>query len=112
MIKNIPVHWLSKEARFRIIDLLLSTRTLSKLAEELEVSRSVIKKYVKRETHPSDSVMEKVFQIAQPYEEEGLVKIAINDLVEAIEMLSKSLEEKSYRDYLKTKLSEVLSKIG
>jgi len=110
--KMMPVHWLSKEARFKIIDVMLSTRTVNGLAAELGVSRSAVRKYVNRETHPSDEVMERVFQVCKPYEEDEITRIVIEDLVEAIRMLASSLENSKHREYLVEKLKGVLSSLG
>ncbi len=111
MAKIVPVHWLSKEARFRIIDVMLSTRTANSLAEELGITRTAIRKYISREMHPSDEVMEKIFMIAAPYEEDRLLSIAVEDLVEALKRLYESLKDTKYRDYLRDKLREVLESI-
>lgn len=104
---NLPIHWLSKEARFRIIETLLSTRTVKSLAEELGVSRNAIKKYISRETHPSDETIARVFEIIAPYEKEAVVKIVIDDLIEAIKKLITSLDSDKYREYFLNKLGEI-----
>jgi len=109
--KYLPVHWLSKEARYRIIDVLLSTRTIKSLATELGITRNAVRKYISRETHPSDEVMEKVFEIIAPYEEERLIKLVIDDIVEALKTLVNGLDEEQYRVYLREKLREVLGKL-
>jgi len=110
-LSKIPVHWLSKEARYRVIEILLSTRTTESLAKELEVSRSTIRKYMARLTHPSDEIMERAFSICKPYEEDAVMKIVIDDLVEAVKKLAESLEKDSLREYLLKKLKEVLTNI-
>uniref|UniRef100_A0A7C4NLU0 XRE family transcriptional regulator n=1 Tax=Staphylothermus marinus TaxID=2280 RepID=A0A7C4NLU0_STAMA len=115
MIKNrIPVHWLSKEARYRIIDRLLSTRSVKELAEELGLSRNAIRKYINRETHPSDEVMERVFTILRDYEIEAIVSIVVDDLLKAFEMLLSALNESSdkYRKIIVDKFKEAYGKIG
>ena len=109
--RDIPVHWLSKEARFRIIDVLLSTRTVKNLAEELKISRAAIRKYVSRETHPSDDIMARIFEIIAPYEEDRLARIVVDDLVEAIKRLNNSLEREEHKSYLMNKLKEVLKEL-
>jgi predicted transcriptional regulator len=109
---GVPVHWLSKEARYKIIDVLLSTRTVHSLADELGVSRTTIRKYINREMHPSDEVMARVFQIYAPYEEERILKIAIDDLVEAIRMLAESIDREELRKYMLEKLRGVIGEIG
>jgi transcriptional regulator with XRE-family HTH domain len=105
---SLPVHWLSKDARFRIIDLLLSTRSIRQLAEELGVSTTAIRKYLNRKTHPSDETLVKAINIMAPYEEERLIRIIIDDLVEAIKRLYGSLNKDVYKKYLVRKLREVI----
>jgi len=110
-LPKIPVHWLSKEARYRIIEILLSTRTSESLAKELDISRSTIRKYMARLTHPSDETMERVFAICKPYEEDAVMKIVIDDLVEAVRKLAESLDKDNHREYLLKRLKEVLNSI-
>jgi transcriptional regulator with XRE-family HTH domain len=105
---SFPVHWLSKNARFKIIDLLLSTRSIRQLAEELGVSTTAIRKYLSRRTHPSDETLVKAINIMAPYEEERLIRIIIDDLVEAIKRLYGSLNKDVYRKYLVRRLREVI----
>ncbi len=111
MSRVMPVHWLSKDARYRIIDVMLSTRTTNSLAEELGVSRTTIRKYVNRETHPSDEVMARIFQICAPYEEDQIIRIAVDDLIEAIRRLGESLDKSDYKKYLLKKLEEVIKEL-
>lgn len=108
MSAELPVHWLSKEARFKIVDALLSSRTAKSLAEELGVSRSAIVKYVDRETHPSDRVIAKAIEIAAPYERDVIIRIVIDDLVEALKKLNDSLDRERYRKYLLSRIEEAV----
>ncbi len=109
---KLPVHWLSKDARYKIIDIMLSTRSIRQLAEELGVSSTAIRKYISRKTHPSDETMYRVLETMAPYEEERLITIMIDDIIEAVKRLYTSLEKEEYRKYLLTKLKEVLKEIG
>uniref|UniRef100_A0A7C4HA41 Helix-turn-helix domain-containing protein n=1 Tax=Staphylothermus marinus TaxID=2280 RepID=A0A7C4HA41_STAMA len=104
---DLPVHWLSKDARFRIIETLLSTRTVKSLASELGVSRSAIKKYINRVTHPSDETISRVFEILAPYEKEAVIKIVIDDLIEAIKKLINNLDNENHREYFLQKIREI-----
>jgi len=104
---GIPVHWLSKDARFRIIETLISTRSLTDLAKELGVTSTAIRKYMKRETHPSDEVILKALSILAPYEEEKVYSIIISDLVSALRLLYKMLDEK-YREKVRKLIEEVI----
>jgi len=105
------VHWLSKDARFRIVDVMLSTRTANSLARELGISRTAVRKYINRETHPSDEVMSRLFEICAPYEEERLIKIVIDDFVEAIKKLRESLDKEEYIEYLRERIREVIEPV-
>lgn len=111
---KIPVHWLSKEARFQIIDYLLATRSVKELANELGVSRTAIRKFINRETHPSDGVMERVFGILKNYEFETVMSIVVEDLLKALEMLISVVDETSdeRKGIILGKLREVCLKIG
>jgi len=111
LIKQLPVHWLSKDARYRIVDLLLSTRSVRQLAMELGVSPTAIRKYINRVTHPSDETMKKILEIVAPYEEEKVVKIITDDMIEAIYLLSRSLEDTRYKKYLYSRLKEIIGEI-
>lgn len=108
---NFPIHWLSKEARFKIIDLLLSTRSIRQLAEELGISTTAVRKYINRKTHPSDNTVERALEIMAPYEEEKLVKIIIDDLAEALKRLYESIDKRVYKEYLLNKLREAVKEI-
>ncbi len=111
MKEMIPVHWLSKEARRRIIDIMLSTRSIHQLAEEIGISPTAIRKYINRTTHPSDDTMYRIFGILAPYEEEQIMRIVIDDLVDALNHLAKSINDDRQKKYLINKLKEVLARI-
>ncbi len=81
------VHRLSKKARRRILDVMLSRRPLRELAEILEVTPAAIAKYKSGATHPSDEVLIRLFENASDSEVEELVEIAIDDLIEALDSL-------------------------
>jgi predicted transcriptional regulator len=102
-----PVHWVSKEARYRIIDLMLSTRSIIELARVLGVSPTAVRKYVKRISHPSDVVLAKAINAAEIYERESIIKIVIDDLIEALSRLYKSVDDRQ-REVIKSKLSKTL----
>lgn len=111
--EGLPIHWLSKEARFRIIELMSNTRSIKELAEQLEVSRTMIRKYLSRKTHPSDLVLEKALNHVAEYEKEAIVKIVIDDIVNAVELLRNTIvDNERCVEYLKYRLNEVLKRIG
>ena len=81
------VHRLSKKARRRILDVMLSRRPLRELAEILEVTPAAIAKYKSGATHPSDEVLIRLFENADSNEVEELVRIALEDLMVALDSL-------------------------
>lgn len=104
---DLPVHWISKEARYRIIELMLTTRSTTELSRVLGVSPTAIRKYIKRQSHPSDEVLYEAIRNASMYEKDAIISIVIDDLVEAINRLYRSIDEK-YREELRRKLHGVL----
>ncbi|MEZ0393516.1 MAG: helix-turn-helix transcriptional regulator [Desulfurococcaceae archaeon] len=103
-IEGAPVHWLSKEARRRIIELMLSSRSVSELSALLGVSRTAIRKYVSGETHPSDEVMARALGALAPYEAEAALRIMMEDLAGALERLHEVLP-----DNLKAELRKIVT---
>ncbi len=109
---TIPVHWLSKEARRRVIEIMLSTRSIHQLAQELGISPTAVRKYLEGRTHPSDQTMIKAFEILAPYEKEQVYRVVIDDLTDALNFLLRNLDEESQVGYLEKRIREVLEKIG
>ncbi|MGC8982287.1 MAG: helix-turn-helix domain-containing protein [Desulfurococcaceae archaeon] len=104
--KEFPVQWISKEARYRIIELLLSTRSVTELSRILGVSPTAIRKYIKRASYPSDNVLARVFESLASYERDAIIEIVVNDLITAISMLYNAVEDK-HKELIKSKLREV-----
>jgi len=102
-----PVHWISKEARYKLVELMLSTRSLTELAKALGVTPTAVRKYVKRTAHPSDEILVKALEALAPYERDSAMSIIINDLVGAIKALYESVEEK-YKAEIRSKLAEIV----
>ncbi len=103
------VYWLSKEARYKIIDLMLTTRSMKQLARELGITPPAISKYLSRQTHPSDKTMAKALSAASPYEREKILEIIIEDILNAIEVLFRNLEEyDELREYFRKRLEEIM----
>jgi len=102
-----PVHWISKEARYKLIELMLNTRSLTELAKTLGVTPTAVRKYIKRSAHPSDEVLLKAIEALAPYEKDVAMSIIISDLVGAIKALYESVEDK-YKAEIKSKLAEIV----
>ncbi|BFI74037.1 transcriptional regulator [Sulfurisphaera ohwakuensis] len=84
------IHNLSKDARERIISLLLEKRSKKELAEELGISPSAITKFLNGLTHPSDETIERAIEIADEEEKERIYEIIIEDIVESLEEFIKN----------------------
>jgi len=102
-----PAQWVSKEARYKIIELMLSTRSLTELSKALGVTPTAVRKYIKRSAHPSDEVLLKAIEALAPYEKDTAMSIIISDLVEAIKALYESVDEK-YKNEIRSRLAEII----
>ncbi|MEL9999938.1 MAG: helix-turn-helix domain-containing protein [Desulfurococcaceae archaeon] len=103
---DFPVHWVSKDARYKIVEFMLSTRSITELARILGISPTAVRKYVKRLSHPSDEILTRAIEQAAPYEKDTVIAIIIDDLVEALKKLYNSVDERHRRE-LKEKLSSL-----
>jgi len=79
------IHNLSKEAREKIIEILLEKRSKKELAEELGISPSAITKFLNGMTHPSDETIERALEIADEEEKERIYEIIVEDIIESLE---------------------------
>ena len=79
------IHNLSKEAREKIIEILLEKRSKKELAEELGITPSAITKFLSGMTHPSDETIERALEIADEEEKERIYEIIVEDIVESLE---------------------------
>ncbi|MCE4602819.1 MAG: helix-turn-helix domain-containing protein [Desulfurococcales archaeon] len=79
------LHNLSKDARRRIIEVMLSSRSQRSLAEELGITPAAVNKYLTGKTHPSDRVMERILEIASGEEVLEISKIIAEDLAKSME---------------------------
>lgn len=104
---SLPIHWISKNARYKIIELMLSTRSITELARVLGVSPTAIRKYIKRYAHPSDEVLATAIKQAGMYERDAILDIVIEDLVEAINRLYKSVDKK-HKEEIKKQISRII----
>ncbi|MFP3259358.1 MAG: helix-turn-helix transcriptional regulator [Sulfolobus sp.] len=79
------IHNLSKEARRKIIEILLENRSRKELAEELGLSPAAITKFLNGITHPSDETIEKVLEIASEDEKKEIINVILNDIMLSLE---------------------------
>lgn len=98
------LHNLSKDARQRIIEILLKKRTVKELANELGVSEAAVSKFWRGLIHPSDETLMRAFEIADEEERKEILDVAFEDLIAAMEEL---LSEERYRERLKETLSSI-----
>ncbi len=107
------VHWISKDARYRIIELMLSTRTAKQLASELGLSVAAINKYLSRRTHPSDETIARILGIMSDYERERVLEIIMDDLLEALETMYNEVvrDNTVFKEYFLKRVRELLEKL-
>ncbi|MFP3064051.1 MAG: helix-turn-helix transcriptional regulator [Sulfolobus sp.] len=79
------IHNLSKEARRKIIEILLESRSRKELAEELGLSPAAITKFLNGITHPSDETIEKALEIASEDEKREIINVILNDIMLSLE---------------------------
>jgi len=93
------VHWISKEARYKIIEIMLATRSARQLALELGVSPAAINKYLSRRMHPSDQTIARALQVLYDYERERIYQVIVDDIINALSKLVDYVSSES--EYLK-----------
>ncbi len=96
------LHNLSKDARQRIIEILLKKRSVKELASELGVTEAAVSKFWRGLIHPSDETLMRAFEIADDEEKREILDTAFEDLMSAMEEL---LIDERYRE----KLMEMLN---
>ncbi len=105
--KEFPIHWISKDARYKVIEFMLSTRSVTELARQLGVSPTAVRKYIKRLSHPSDEVLERAIKSLAPYEMEPILEIITDDLATAIRKLYAAVDD-NYKEIIRRKLREII----
>jgi transcriptional regulator with XRE-family HTH domain len=108
------VHLLSKDARRRVVEVMLSGRSLRELSELLGITPAAISKYRSGVTHPSDEVLGRILEGASRVELEEIAKVAFNDLYLGFEnliewMLERRLVEGSVLEKLRKLVERVES---
>lgn len=103
------IHMLGKPARRAIIELYLTRYSISELSQFLGVSKAAITKYVKGETHPSDSVLKKMLEIEDSELKKRIINIIVEELVTAFSEVSRLSSREIGEDYTKH-LEQVICK--
>lgn len=104
--RDFPAHLISKETRYKLVELMLSTRSIAELSRDLGVSTTAISKYIKRYAYPSNQILQRLLTRLAPYERDKAVEYIINDVVSSLEKLYNSLNEKERRA-----LAEAIKKV-
>jgi len=94
------VHLLSKDARRRIVEVMLNGRSLRELSELLGVTPAAISKYRSGATHPSDEVLVRILERAGEAELAEIARIAFNDLYSGFESLVEWMSARGLPDSL------------
>ena len=108
------IHLLSKEARLKLLDLLLISRGKKELAEELGLSPASITKYLTGLMHPSDNTVKKMINIMSSRERARAYEIILEDLALGLEELLREIKDhittfdKDARNTIKTTLGELV----
>ena len=103
------IHMLGKPARRAIIELYLTRYSSSELSQFLGVSKAAITKYVKGETHPSDSVLKKMLDIDNIELKKKIINIIVEELITAFSELAHLSSREVGEDYTKH-LKQVICK--
>jgi transcriptional regulator with XRE-family HTH domain len=77
------------------------------LARNLGVTPTAIRKYLRRDTHPSNEVIRRALAIMESYEEEKIFMIIIQDFLSALKMLYDSLDE-PYKERMRKIIEETI----
>ena len=93
------IHMLGKPARRAIIELYLTRYSSSELSQFLGVSKAAITKYVKGETHPSDSVLKKMLDIDDKELKKKIINIIVEELITAFAELARLSSREIGEDY-------------
>jgi len=106
------VHLLSKDARRRIVEVMLNGRSLRELSELLGVTPAAISKYKSGATHPSDEVLARILERAGEAELIEIARIAFNDLYGGFESLIEWMSSRGLLDsFVVDRLKKLASRL-
>ncbi len=92
------VHMLGKEARRRIVEVLVEGRSLREAAELLGVTPAAVSKYLSGRTHPSDRVVERALRAASSGERRLMAQVVVEEYVIGLSSLVDWLLEEGLAD--------------
>ena len=87
------IHMLGKQARLRIVELLVERRGVRAAAELLGVSPAAVSKFLNGDTAPSDKVVARAFMNAGPGELEEMLHIALEEFLRGAYSLAAWIDE-------------------
>jgi transcriptional regulator with XRE-family HTH domain len=98
--------WVSREARLKIVETLLSSRSIKQLASEIGVSPTAVRKYANGRASPDDEVLARLLSVVAPYEKEKVYDILLGDLINSIRSLLELVDDPKYRDIVRERIIE------
>jgi transcriptional regulator with XRE-family HTH domain len=106
------VHLLSKDARRKIIEVMLTRRSLRELSSVLDVTPTAISKYRSGATHPSDETISRVLGGANRDELIEISRIIFDDLYSGFTSFVEWMQEKGLMDgYVVERLRRLVERI-
>ncbi len=106
------VHLLSKDARRKIIEVMLTRRSLRELSSVLDVTPTAISKYRSGATHPSDETIFRVLGGANRDELIEISRIIFDDLYSGFTSFVEWMQEKGLIDgYVVERLRRLVERI-
>lgn len=101
-VGDFPAHLISKETRYKLVELMLSTRSIAELSRDLGVSTTAISKYIKRYAYPSNQILQRLLMRLAPYERDKAMEYIINDIASSLKKLYNNLNEKEKAAFVET----------
>ncbi len=92
------VHMLGKDARRRIIEVLVSGRSVREAAELLGVTPAAVSKYLSGRTHPSDEVLARALRAAGGGELREMVDVIVDEFLDGVDSLVQWLVDQGVPD--------------
>lgn len=92
------VHMLGKDARRRIIEVIVSRRSVGEAAELLGVTPAAVSRYLSGRTHPSDEVLARALRAAGGGELREIVDVIVDEFLDGVDSLVQWLVDQGVPD--------------
>ena len=92
------VHMLGKDARRRIIEVIVSRRSVGEAAELLGVTPAAVSRYLSGRTHPSDEVVARALRAAGGGELREMVDVIVDEFLDGVDSLVQWLVDQGVPD--------------